>query len=454
MRPATLRFRLIGAAALATLAAVALLGIAVELLLSGQLHSSLDRSLRERAGQVARLSVSAPALLTTPGTLDAPLGGRELSVQVVDRQGRIVARSSSLGGRVLPGGTLEGRAIARGRAGYIDAHLGSEPIRMYAAPIADAGGPAAGGAVLVASSTAEIDDTLHRLRSLIALSAGGAALLGALAAALLTSRGLRPLQRLSAAARGIEATGDAGRRLPDSDTDDEVGELARTLNRMLAALERARETERRFLADASHELRTPLTALRGNAAYIARHGADREAMADLEADAARLGRLLDDLLALERASGGEAPHDVVELEQVVDEAARRAAEVDVVAREPVAVSGERDAIERALENLLENARVHGPEGGRVTVELHASGGRARLSVADEGPGIPPAEAELAVRRFWRGPGTGGRPGSGLGLAIVAAIAERHGGRLEIEGARFTLDLPALKRFSESGATVP
>jgi two-component system OmpR family sensor kinase len=454
MRPATLRFRLIGAAALATLVAVALLGIAVELLLSSQLHSSLDSSLRQRAGQVARLSVSAPALLTTPGTLDAPLGGRELSVQVVDRQRRIVARSSSLGGRVLPGGALEAGTIARGRSGYVDAHLGSEPIRLYAAPIADAGGPAAGGAVLVASSTSEIDDTLGRLRSLIALSAGGAALLGALAAALLTSRGLRPLRRLSAAARGIEATGDAGRRLPDPDTDDEVGELARTLNRMLAALERARETERRFLADASHELRTPLTALRGNAAYIARHGADREAMADLEADAARLGRLLDDLLALERAAGGEAPHDVIALEQVVDEVARRAAEVDVVAREPVAVSGERDALERALENLLENARVHGPEGGRIAVELHAAGGRARLSVADEGPGIPPAEAELAVRRFWRGPGTGERPGSGLGLAIVAAIAERHGGRLEIDGARFTLDLPALKRFSETGATVP
>src|SRR5438046_2852820 len=79
---------------------------------------------------------------------------------------------------------------------------------------------------------------------------------------------------------------------------DELGELSDTLNRMLAALERARETERRFLADASHELRTPLTSLRGNAAYIARHGAEADALADLEADAARLGRLLDDLLAL------------------------------------------------------------------------------------------------------------------------------------------------------------
>jgi signal transduction histidine kinase len=454
VRPATLRFRLIGAAALATLAAVALLGIAVELLLSSQLHSSLDRSLRQRAGQVARLSVSAPALLTAPGTLDAPLGGRELSVEVVDRLGRIVGRSSSLGGRLLPGGALEREAIAKGRSGYRDARLGTEPIRLYVAPIADAGGPVAGGAVLVASSTAEIDDALNRLRSLIALSAGGAALLGALAAALLTTRGLRPLRRLSAAAGGIEATGDAAQRLPDPQTHDEVGELARTLNRMLAALERARETERRFLADASHELRTPLTALRGNAAYIARHGADREALADLESDAARLGRLLDDLLTLERAAGGEAPHDIVALEQVVDDAARRGSDVDVGVREPVAVSGERDALERALENLLENARVHGPDGGRITIELRASGGRARLSVADEGPGIAPAEAELAVRRFWRGREASERPGSGLGLAIVAAIAERHGGRLDIDGARFTLDLPALKRLSESPVTVP
>jgi signal transduction histidine kinase len=86
--------------------------------------------------------------------------------------------------------------------------------------------------------------------------------------------------------------------------------------------------------------------------------------------------------------------------------------------------------------------------------MRPSGGRARLSVADEGPGIAPAEAELAVRRFWRGSEARGRSGSGLGLAIVAAIAERHGGRLKIAGARFTLDLPALKRLSESRATVP
>src|SRR5207253_5772119 len=128
-------------------------------------------------------------------------------------------------------------------------------------------------------------------------------------------------------------------RLPDPDTDDEVGELARTLNRMLAALDRARETERRFLADASHELRTPLTALRGNAAYIARHGADRDALADLEADAARIGRLLDDLLALEREQAAQRPREPVRLDELVAAATRDEPDIEVEACEPAAVTG-------------------------------------------------------------------------------------------------------------------
>jgi signal transduction histidine kinase len=454
VRPRSLRARLVGAAALATLVAVALLGVTVELALNHELRSSLDRTLLQRAVDVARLSVSAPALLTAPGSLDAPLGGRQLSVEVVDRQGRIVARSASLGGRLLPGGKLLRDAIVRGRSGYRDTHLGKEPIRLRIVPVADTGGPAAGGAVLVASSTSEIEDTLDSLRRLIALFAIGAALLGALAAAYLTGRGLRPLRRLSDAAGRIEQTGDPSQRLPDAPARDELGELSQTLNRMLATLERARETERRFLADASHELRTPLTSLRGNAAYIARHGTDAEALADLEADAARLGRLLDDLLALEREQAAQRPREPVRLDELVAEVARDDPAVEVEASEPVAVAGERGALQRALSNLIENARVHGPEGGRITVAVRPQGDRALLSVSDEGAGVAVADVGHAVQRFWRGAAVGGRSGSGLGLAIVDATAVRHAGRLTIEGSRFTLDLPALKDFSSSRGTFP
>src|SRR5207253_1594409 len=240
----------------------------------------------------------------------------------------------------------------------------------------------------------------------------GAAGLAALALTMLMRQALSPLARLAGAAAEIERTGDPSRRLPEPLSDDEVGRLAQTLNAMLAGLERARDAERRFLADASHELRTPLTALLGNVSYLARHGTTPQLIAELEADAQRLARLADDLLTLSREEAREPADEVVRL----DELARAAGEgesVEVIASEPVAVRGDRAALERALANLVENARLYGPAGGRITVEAAAVDARARLSVSDEGPGLQPYEAARAFERFWRG--RSDLPGSGLGL---------------------------------------
>ena len=224
-------------------------------------------------------------------------------------------------------------------------------------------------------------------------------------------RALAPLGRLTRAAAEIERTGDPRRRLPQPETDDEVGRLATTLNRMLAALERSREGERRFLADASHELRTPLTALVGNVAYLAKHGASGELIAELEDDTRRLAQLADDLLALSREEAARAAGGGVRL----DELARSFAGEGVDVRsEPVSVRGDPEALERALTNLVENARRHGR--GRITVETRTLDGRALLTVSDEGRGLSAEEAEHAFERFWRGEAPG--PGSGLGLAIV------------------------------------
>jgi signal transduction histidine kinase len=143
----------------------------------------------------------------------------------------------------------------------------------------------------------------------------------------------------------------------------------------------------------------------------------------------------------------------VRLDELVAAVARNEPDVAVEASEPLAVAGERGALERALANLIENARVHGPAGGRITIAVRPQGDRALLSVSDEGAGIAVADVAHAVQRFWRGAAAGG-PGSGLGLAIVDATAVRHGGRLTIEGSRFTLDLPALKDFSRSLGTLP
>jgi signal transduction histidine kinase len=404
---------------------------------------------------VAQLAASTPRLLQEPGALDGRLAGSSLLVQVVDRQGRIVARSGGLGSLVLPLDAAGRAALRDRRAAYGDARLGSEPIRLYAAPLGSLGqGPAAGGAVLVAGTTSEIGATLAATRRFVLLAGLACVLLAAAVATWLTRHALRPLGRLSAGARAIAATGDASRRLPPPDVRDEVGALADTLNAMLASLERAREAERRFLADASHELRTPVTALRGNAAFIASHGADPEVLADLEADAARLGTLIDDLLALAREeAAAPLPDTPVDLAEVARAAAREDPEgrVELEPGAPVVVAGDRAGLERAAGNLVRNARLHGPPGGAIRISVAGGDGRARLTVADAGAGLPAAEAAHAFERFWRG-AAAPAGGTGLGLAIVRAVAERHGGHASVDGARFTIELPLLTDLSRNTDT--
>ena len=441
MRGRSLSFRLTIASVAAVALAVLLFGIAARIVITDRLHSSLDDSLRRRATDVARLAVSAPAVLRAPGALESPLSGHQLSVEVLDREGAIVARSLSLGAKLLPH-TAAMAAARRGGTGFADAELDGESIRVFAAPIATAGGPASGGVVLVAGSNADIEGTEHRLGLLLLLCGAGAVLVGGALAAFLTRRGTGSLRDLSSSATTIARTEDPARRLAEPAGPEEVAELASTLNGMLAALAASRERERRFLADASHELRTPLTSLRGNVEYVARHGADPEAIGDLEADAARLARLVEDLLALERESAAEHPRREVRLDDLVRAAAAGRDNVVAAIDGPLTVNGEPEAIARALDNLLENAERHGPAGGEVLVALRRSGEMAEISVTDAGPGFAPGTEEAAFDRFWRGEDVAA-PGSGLGLAIVRATAERHGGRAWASGSTVTFSLPVV-----------
>ena len=442
----SLRWRSVAAATVAILLAVAVAGVVIDLLVSRHLHRSLDGVLRRRAVTVAQLAASAPAVLTTPGALDSPVGGTDLSVEVLDRDGRFVARSLSLGGRVLPARSLVQQAIAANRSGYANVDSGGERLRIYTAPLAEVGGPAAGGAVVVAASTHDLEETLASLHLFVVLGGLGAAALGAAAVAVLMGTALRPLRQLADAAGEIERTGDVRRRLPQPAAQDEVGELASTLNEMLASLERAGEAERRFLADASHELRTPITALIGNVDYLARHGADARVIDEVAADANRVARLADDLLALSREEAAGRPTETVRLDELARDAAGGRVRAD--APEPVPVQGDRAALERALANLIQNAELYGR--GAIDVSAAQENGRARITVADEGQGLSLLDSEQAFGRFWRGAHS--KPGSGLGLAIVRATAERHGGRAYARGARFTIELPALRDVSESSAT--
>jgi signal transduction histidine kinase/CheY-like chemotaxis protein len=434
LRPRTLRGRVALATALATLVALGALALTIGFLIDRELNASLDRSLRQRADYVATLAATTPALVADATALDGPPASADLSVQVVDRRGRIVARSPALGARVLPIAAARAAIVSKtGHFGHVD--LGEDHLRIFALPLAQSAG---GGAVLVAASTAELERTVHRVHVLLAIATFVTAALAAAAATALTRRATRPLARLAASAHEIERTSDVSRRLPVDDGPQEVAGLAVTLNAMLGALERARANERRFVDDASHELRTPVTALRGNVDFVARHGLDDAVLADLVHDSERLSRLLDDLLALAREDAAAAPVERVDLSELAADATAGDPLVDLDVNGAAPVRGDRLSLERVVANLVENAHRHGPEGGRVRVAVGVGAGRARLTVRDQGPGVPPEDRERAFERFWQRPGSGG---SGLGLAIVRQVAERHGGRAFAGDDGVTVELP-------------
>jgi two-component system, OmpR family, sensor kinase len=313
--------------------------------------------------------------------------------------------------------------------------------------------------VQYARPVSDLENTIDRVRLFLALGvlAGtGLALGGGL---WLARKAMSPIAALTATAKEIAETGDPNRRVPPVEADDEVAELARTLDQMLLALEGAREEseamlvrQREFVADASHELRTPLTSVLANLELLAEEldGERGEAARSALRSSQRMRRLVGDLLLLARADARRAvPHRPTDLRQVVVEAAAELGPVAeghdlTVDAHPATVQGARDELHRLVLNLLENAVRHTPPGTRIRASLATSGDEAVLEVADDGPGVPPELRDRVFERFVRGAGDHGSS-SGLGLAIVTAVAESHGGSVELHdarpGARFVVRLP-------------
>jgi signal transduction histidine kinase len=322
-----------------------------------------------------------------------------------------------------------------------------------------------------ARSTDNLDSTINRLWLFLGLGVLGGTALAALAGIAIAGRAMGPISTLTSTARRIATTRDPSQRIPEPERDDEVGELARTLDQMLRELDAARsETEqmmqlqREFVADASHELRTPLTSVLANLELLqerlagANAGTDEhEMVSSALRSSKRMSRLVSDLLLLARADAGRAsPRAEVDLGEVATAAV---AEVRPVAdghrltireAEPVSVQANADELHRLAVNLLDNGVRHTPEGTEIQVAVERRNGDAVLEVSDDGPGIPPGMEGQVFSRFVRGAGPAdlaGDSGTGLGLAIVKAVATSHGGQVEAGtsaggGARFTVTLPA------------
>ncbi|MCO5990808.1 HAMP domain-containing histidine kinase [Actinoallomurus spadix] len=323
-----------------------------------------------------------------------------------------------------------------------------------------------GRVLLIGIPTRDADSAIHRLArvevivSIIALAAVG------LLAHRSIRRGLRPLEEISDTARAIGA-GELSRRVEPAGPRTEVGRLGRALNDMLGQIEtafRAREASeerlRRFIADASHELRTPVATVRGYAELVRRGAADRpddlaKTMARIEAEAERIGALVDELLLLARLDQGRPlDREPVDLARIAADAVAgaRAVEPDrpvgLEAAEGTVVLGDAMRLRQVFDNLLANVRRHTPAGAPAIVRIDVADGAVEIAVTDHGPGLTEDQCARVFERFYRTDRSRSREhgGAGLGLSIVAAVAEAHEGTVGVtsvpgDGTTFTVRLP-------------
>ncbi|HEV3056783.1 MAG TPA: ATP-binding protein [Vicinamibacterales bacterium] len=275
----------------------------------------------------------------------------------------------------------------------------------------------------------------------------------------LASVGLHPITDMASRAGRIPLTGMED--LGQSDRRDELGQLARAFNGLVARLRAALQTQRQFMADASHELRTPVSVIRSAAdVTLGREHREeseyREALSIVDGQARRVGRLVDDMLVLARADAGGYPLRPVHLyfDDLVAECSRtlellaRERGVALQARSPgeLPMSGDEDLLRRMLLNIVQNAIHYTRSGGAVTIDAEPSADGIVVSVSDQGPGIPAAERQRIFDRFVQLDPARRASGSGLGLPIARWIAEAHGGSLSLTassaaGSTFTVILP-------------
>jgi two-component system, OmpR family, sensor kinase len=453
------RWRL--AAVSAALTLIILLGFAavVGQLTSDKLESDFRDDVQETAnrfafdiqGQVSG-GPGAPGGLRVPG-IDAVPTADESVVRVVTESGQVIWPPESTPDLGAP------RREVRTAGSY---EVASAPI-----PTSTFGSEVF---VQYARNHNDIQGTIDRLWLFLGAGVLVGTALAYLAGLAVAVRAMSPISSLTAAARQIASTRDPSGRMPTLTSDDEVGELARTLEEMLRSLDQARsETEqamqrqREFVADASHELRTPLTSILANLELLqasvgdAGHGEDRAAVTSALRSSQRMRRLVSDLLLLARADAGRTSArqdcDLAEIAEGALAEVRPVAgdhELSMSSDGPVKVEGNPDELHRMVVNLLDNAVRHTPGGTEVTVSVAQENGRALLEVSDDGPGIPQELEDQVFGRFVRGAGPADRAGgdgTGLGLAIVDAVATSHGGDAEAGsspqgGARFTVRLPA------------
>lgn len=446
LRTGSLRRRVLVSAVVVITAVLLLVIVATDVLFAAQSRRDTDTALRQRAVLAEQL-------------VRQQVGPRELVRRV--RATGIDARLTVRGGQEF-GTAVAPAGLDHGRRG--PQRLGQTTALQRS--LSD------GSRLLLVTDGTERTAAQLRLRRLLVLVGLLALLVAVVALVLVTRVALAPLDAMAGVARAI-ARGDRGRRLSPTRTDTELGRAAGAFDEMVDALEGAERAAmasegrtRRFVADAAHELRTPIAGVQAAAeAVLLATPAEQEERDRLHLllvrEARRAARLVEDLLSLARIDAGlelhRVPVDVMTLATAEAERTRLLAPaLDVAVRGEAATAfADPQRVAQVLANLLDNARRHTQDGGTVTVTVRAVGPWVEVSVADTGPGVPPAERERIFDRLVRLDASRSvhSGGAGLGLAIARGIARAHGGDLrclDARGGLFVLVLPT----AEHAPTVP
>ncbi|HZJ27758.1 MAG TPA: HAMP domain-containing sensor histidine kinase [Acidimicrobiia bacterium] len=441
----TLRFRI---TALATLVVAALLVVAAGALVVTQrnrLTESLEATLGQRARDLADVAGKGDATGTLTG-----FGGQDTAAQIVSPSGVVLAASANIA-REPPMAPPPSRRGAAFRT-IDDLRIDNSAFRVLSRRVDTPRGPAV---LHVAANLDDVIESTGVLATSLAVVIPAAVLFLAGLMWWLVGRTLRPVEDIRGEVAHIGGT-DLHRRVPQPRGDDEIARLARTMNTMLDRVEEATRRQQQLVADASHELRSPLTRMRSRLEVDGAHPGSADLPAtqrDILEETVGLQHLVDDLLQLARADAG-APSERwerVDLDDIVLRQARRLRAggritVDLSDVSGAQVDGAPNELSRAIRNLVDNAARHA--ASVVTFTLTEDDDRACLTVADDGPGIPPDEHERVFERFTRldRARSAADGGTGLGLAITRDIVEHHGGSITVDsehlrGARFVVTIP-------------
>jgi signal transduction histidine kinase len=461
-----IRVRLAGVSALLTLVILCVFAIAAGSLTVHRIRSDFDRDVEVTAIQL-------PSVLNIQAGINGEHGVLRITPELgafATKADHSVIRVFALGGGLLTGAPAGAPSL--GAPNPIAHTVAGYRVVSRLAVVRELGTDEPYGRVWIeyARAVSGTESTVARVELflLIGVLAGtGFALLAGMAIA---RRAMGPIAELTKTAAAITRTRDPSQRMPQFKADDEVAELARTLEGMLRELDAARaESEsmltrqRRFVADASHELRTPLTSVLANLELLADslRGEEGDAARSALRSSQRMRRLVADLLLLARSDVGRTVSpEPCDLAEIVVEATGELGPVSgehaiIVDAHPAVVEGLRDELHRLVINLLENALRHTPPGTEIRIGTAQVGDEAVMSVEDDGPGVAPELTGTLFERFVRG--AGDRGGSfGLGLAIVRAVATSHGGSVALEparqgtGARFVVRLPLASDLDDDG----